>query len=80
VRLPRDVAPQNLIRALSIYGYQPTRQTGAHIRVTTQIGGEHHEVIPNHRAIKIGTLQRILSSIAKHHSISVDELLRNLRL
>ena len=80
MRLPRDVAPQSLIRALSVYGYHLTRQTGSHIRVTTQIGGEHHEVIPNHKAIKIGTLQRILSSVAKHHSISADELLKSLRL
>ena len=80
MRLPRDLAPQSLIRALGAYGYQPTRQSGSHIRITTQQGGEHHEVIPNHKPIKIGTLQNILSSIAKHHKISVQELLSNLRL
>ena len=80
MRLPRDVAPQSLIRALAAYGYEPTRQSGSHIRITTQLGGEHHEVIPNHKPIKIGTLQTILSSIAKHHDISVEELLTGLRL
>ena len=80
MRLPRDVEPGRLVRALSVLGYAPTRQTGSHIRVTTQTGGEHHEVVPNHKPIKIGTLQSILSSIASHHGISVDELLRMLKL
>jgi predicted RNA binding protein YcfA (HicA-like mRNA interferase family) len=80
VRLPRDVEPERLVRALSVLGYVPTRQTGSHIRVTTHTGGEHHEVVPNHKPIKIGTLQSILSSIASHHGISVDELLRVLKL
>lgn len=61
-------------------GYEPTRQTGSHIRVTTQLDGEHHEVIPNHKPIKIGTLQSILSSIAAHHGITIEELLRILQL
>lgn len=80
MRLPRDVEPQRLVRALSVLGYVQTRQTGSHIRVTTQSGGEHHEVAPNHKPIKIGTLQSILSSIACHHGIKVDELLRMLKL
>ena len=80
MRLPRDVEPEHLVRALSVLGYAPTRQTGSHIRVTTQSGGEHHEVVPNHKPIKIGTLQSILSSVATHHRISVDELLRVLKL
>jgi predicted RNA binding protein YcfA (HicA-like mRNA interferase family) len=80
LRLPRDIAPQSLIRALAAYGYESTRQSGSHIRITTQLGGEHHEVIPNHKPIKIGTLQAILSSIAKRHGMSVEDLLAGLQL
>lgn len=80
MRLPRDVEPERFVRALSVLGYAPTRQTGSHIRVTTHSNGEHHEVIPNHKPIKIGTLQSILSSIAHHHRIAVDDLLRMLKL
>ena len=80
MRLPRDVDPKALVRALSSLGYQPTRQSGSHIRVTTQLGGEHHEVIPNHKPIKIGTPQSILSSVAHHHGMAVEELLRTLGL
>jgi predicted RNA binding protein YcfA (HicA-like mRNA interferase family) len=80
VRLPRDVDPQRLVRALRALGYVPTRQAGSHIRITTQLNGQHHEVIPNHTPIKIGTLQSILSSIANHHQIPVEELVKRLSL
>lgn len=80
MRLPRDLDPQRLIRGLSSLGYRPTRQSGSHIRVTTQVNGEHHEVIPNQSPIKIGTLQSTLSSISKHHNMTVQELLARLDL
>lgn len=80
MRLPRDIEPAELIHALRILGYEQTRQSGSHIRITTQVSGEHHEVIPNHKSIKLGTLQSILSSIAAHHKISLDELVRKLGL
>lgn len=80
MKLPRDVSPQRLISALRTLGYIPTRQTGSHIRITTEEHGEHHEVIPAHQPIKIGTLKSILSSIARHHDLTIEELLFLLRL
>jgi len=56
------------------------RQKGSHIRVTTQVGGEHHEVIPNHNPIRIGALAGIFKSIAAHHKMTLEELLRQLGL
>jgi hypothetical protein len=49
-----------------------------HLRVTIQLGGEHHEVIPNHSPNKIGTLKSILRNVAAHHRMSVAELLEKL--
>jgi predicted RNA binding protein YcfA (HicA-like mRNA interferase family) len=60
VKLPRDVDGLELAKALQRLGYEATRQTGSHIRVTTQRDGENHEVIPAHHPIKIGTLSSIL--------------------
>jgi hypothetical protein len=48
------------------------------MRITTEVGGEHHEVIPRHDPLKIGTLQSILRSIARHHGIQVTELIERL--
>lgn len=80
MKIPRDVDPQELIRALGKLGYTTTRQTGSHIRITTQQHGEHHEVVPNHKPLKIGTLKSILSSVAMHHRMSVADLINLLKL
>ena len=61
MKTPRDISGKDIIKALSVYGYQPTRQNGSHIRITTQQEGEHHLAITNHNPIKIGTLNSIIS-------------------
>ena len=80
MKLPRDVSADALVKALRVLGYTVTRQKGSQIRVTTQLGGEHHEVIPRHDPIRIGTLHSILNSVAQHHQMSVEELVRRLEL
>ena len=66
--------------ALRRPGYEKVRQRGSHVRITTQEDGEHHEVIPLHDPIRAKTLSSILKSIARHHGIGVEELLRRLDL
>ena len=80
MKLPRDVSGSELVKALHKLGYQVDRQRGSHVRVTTRQGGENHEVVPNHHPIKTGTLSGILKSVAAHHKISVEELVRQLGL
>ncbi|HEY1108369.1 MAG TPA: type II toxin-antitoxin system HicA family toxin, partial [Opitutaceae bacterium] len=75
MKLPRDISASELLKALRILGYVATRQRGSHVRITTQQGGEHHEVVPNHNPIRVGTLLSILKSIAAHHGLTVEELL-----
>jgi predicted RNA binding protein YcfA (HicA-like mRNA interferase family) len=63
-----------------VLGYDLTRQSGSHMRVTTQRDGEHHEVVPRHSPMKAGTLHGVLRGVAAHHRISVEELLKMLEL
>ncbi|MGA2296258.1 MAG: type II toxin-antitoxin system HicA family toxin [FCB group bacterium] len=74
MKLPRDLSGIEFVKLLSALGYEVTRQTGSHIRLTTQINGEHHITIPNHNPIKVGTLSNILSDIAEHFEITREEL------
>ena len=60
MRLPRDVSGGALVTALRRLGYEKVRQRGSHVRITTQAGGEHHEVIPLHDPIRTKTLSSIL--------------------
>ena len=80
MRLPRNVSGSDLQAALRRLGYQAVRQRGSHMRVTTQINGEHHEVIPLHNPIRVKTLSSILKSIARHHDMTVKELLNAIDL
>jgi predicted RNA binding protein YcfA (HicA-like mRNA interferase family) len=80
MKLPRDVAGSDLAKALRRFGYQITRQTGSHQRLTTMQGGEHHLTIPAHSPLKVGTLHAILKEAADHLGCSVEELLRQLDL
>jgi predicted RNA binding protein YcfA (HicA-like mRNA interferase family) len=78
MKLPRDISGNELLKFLKIYGYQLTRQTGSHLRLTTQLNGEHHLTIPNHSPIKIGTLSSILAEVAIHLGKTKDEVMKEL--
>ncbi len=78
MKLPRNIDAQQLIKALQKYVYQPSRQAGSHLRLTTQQNGQHHITIPNHDPLRIGTLNTILTEVAQHLEISKQELIERL--
>ena len=75
MKVPRNVAGQELVRALQRFGYSFVRQTGSHARLTTTQSGEHHVTIPMQKPIKVGTLTAILDDVADHARITRAELL-----
>lgn len=78
MRLPRDLSGNDLARVLRSLGYEVTRQTGSHMRLTTQENGEHHVTIPRHDPLRVGTLSAILTDVAQHFGMSRNELARRL--
>lgn len=74
MRLPRDVSASQLVKALGKLGYQTTRQTGSHIRLTTDENGQHHVTIPNHSPLRIGTLSAIVGEVASHFGVTRDQM------
>lgn len=78
MKLPRDLSGDELATALARLGYAVDHQTGSHIRLTTQHGGEHHVTVPAHETLKVGTLSAILRGVAEHTNLSRDELLEKL--
>ena len=76
MRLPRDLSGTDLAGKLIQLGYKQTRQTGSHLRLTrTTAQGTHHITIPQHKALRMGTLNAILGEIARHLEISKAALL-----
>lgn len=78
MRLPRDLTGADLIKKLDRLGYRRTRQTGSHVRLSTDEPSEHHVTIPLHDPLRIGTLGAILGDIAQHRGLTRDELSRDL--
>jgi len=77
-RLPRDVSGLELAKLLEAFGYVVTRQKGSHTRLTTQEGGEHHVTVPNHDALRAGTLNGVLEDVAEHAGVTRDEVVEKL--
>jgi predicted RNA binding protein YcfA (HicA-like mRNA interferase family) len=76
VKLPRDLDAEKLVRLLERHGYKVTRQTGSHLRLTCHIeNDQHHITIPRHGALRVGTLNRILSDVAANLGVAKEDLL-----
>lgn len=79
MKVPRDLPGEQLASLLRRYGYEITRQTGSHLRLTsTAKGSEHHITIPRHRQLRVGTLNAILSDLAAYLDMDWEELAADL--
>ncbi|MBN1972991.1 MAG: type II toxin-antitoxin system HicA family toxin [Sedimentisphaerales bacterium] len=78
MKLPREISGKELAGLLKRYGYEITRQTGSHMRLTTDQKGVHHITIPNHKSLKIGTLSSILSDVAVHFKMDKSDLIEEI--
>lgn len=67
MKLPRDLSGEELAQLLSRYGYKVVRQTGSHVRLVSTIKGiEHRITIPRHKPLRVGTLSRIITEVARY--------------
>ncbi len=80
MKLPRDVSGDGLVKALRSLGYEVTRQSGSHYRVTTTQAGEHHVTVPRHDPLRVGTFAAILDDVAAHFGISRGELIARINI
>ena len=78
MKLPRDLGGEDLANLLRRYGYEVTRQTGSHMRLTTLQAGEHHITIPRHKPLRVGTLSSILKDVAQHLGLDREVLIKSL--
>ncbi|MGH6928468.1 MAG: type II toxin-antitoxin system HicA family toxin [Dongiaceae bacterium] len=78
MKLPRNVSGQQLAKALAVFGYVITRQTGSHMRLSTIVGGQHHLTIPDHSPLRGGTHAAIISEVAQHSGSTREVLAKRL--
>jgi len=75
MRLPRNLSGVELIQKLARLGYKPTRQTGSHVRLSCSEPSQHHITVPQHEALRIGTLSAIVADVAAHKKLTREELI-----
>lgn len=75
MKLPRNVSGLWLIKALGRLGYEITQQTDSHVRLECHLPRKHHLTVPLHDPLRFGTLASILTEVAKHHSLSREDVI-----
>ena len=78
MKLPRDIKGEELAELIKRYGYRTTRQTGSHMRLTTELKGEHHITIPRHDPLEVRTLSNILRDVAVHLGETKGQIIKEL--
>jgi predicted RNA binding protein YcfA (HicA-like mRNA interferase family) len=76
VKLPRDISGRALVTALCReWGYVTIHQTGSHVILETAEPFHQRIAIPDHRSLRIGTLNSILRAVAKHKGVRREKIL-----
>ena len=79
MRLPRDLSGRQLAAALGkSFGYVLVHQEGSHIILQTESPRRHRIAVPDHKVVRLGTLNAILRAVARAHDLSKEQVLQRL--
>jgi predicted RNA binding protein YcfA (HicA-like mRNA interferase family) len=77
MKLPRDLSGASLIKHLCRHwGYSQVHQVGSHVILQTEHPSAHRVAVPAHAALRIGTLNSILSAVASHKDATKEDVLK----
>jgi predicted RNA binding protein YcfA (HicA-like mRNA interferase family) len=79
VKLPRDLSGSNLADHLCRnWGYEKIHQVGSHMILQTLTPTPHRIAVPEHKALRIGTLNCILRAVALHKGVDRESILKEI--
>jgi predicted RNA binding protein YcfA (HicA-like mRNA interferase family) len=79
VKLPRDLYGRTLAAALCRHWeYQQVNQVGSHIIVQTETPKHHRLSVPDHKPLRVGTLNGILRDVAAAKHVTREAILASL--
>jgi len=78
MKLPRDLSGAELINVLCRrFGYRRINQEGSH--VILEADHPHHRLsVPDHRSLRLGTLNAILNAVARARGVGKSAILEEL--
>lgn len=79
MKLPRDLSGGQLIGRLQRrFGYRKVHQEGSHIVLQVEAPRRHRVTVPDHKVLRLGTLNVILRAVAQAHGLRKEELAERL--
>jgi predicted RNA binding protein YcfA (HicA-like mRNA interferase family) len=79
MKLPRDLYGRDLAAALCRHwGYQQVNQVGSHIILQTETPRHHRLSVPDHKPLRLGTLNGILRDVAAAKHTTREAILASL--
>ena len=79
MKLPRDLSGRDLIKLLCRdWGYRQVHQVGSHVILDTESPAHQRIAVPDHKVLRIGTLNALLRLVAEHKGVKREQLLRSL--
>ena len=79
MKLPRNLKGRHLADVLCReWGYVRVHQQGSHIILETKEPSHQRITVPDHKALRIGTLSAILRAVARHKGVEREEVLDTL--
>jgi len=79
VKLPRGLYGRELARILCArWAYRQVNQVGSHIILQTEIPQHHRLSVPDHKPLRIGTLNAILREVAAAKGVTREDILATL--
>ena len=79
MKIPRDLSGCDLIKTLCrSWGYKQVHQVGSHVVLETEEPSHHRIAVPDHRALRVGTLNGILRAVAEHKRVIREDILKTL--
>ena len=76
MRIPRDLSGRDLIQVLcKDWGYRRIHQVGSHVILETDEPAHHRLAVPDHKVLRIGTLNGILRVVSHHKGVGREDIL-----
>ena len=80
MKLPRDIDGATLANVLCReFGYRKVHQVGSHLVLQCDKPAHHRIAIPDHRPLRLGTLNAILRAVEQAVGVARAELVGRLR-
>ena len=76
MRIPRNLSGQKVAQVLvKELGYRVVHERGSHIVLETDKPAHQRIAIPDHRSLRIGTLNAIIRVVADHKNLSKADII-----